>query len=255
VDWVFLSPHFDDVVFSCGGLIWTLVQSGQQVAIWTICAGNPPPGPLSPFAQELHARWGVQRDPVARRKQEDRASCRILAASLRHFQIPDCIYRRSPEDGSLLYTSQEAIFGPVDLQERGLIVQLRDDLARLLPPRSKVVCPLTIGGHVDHRLVRAAAENLPRQIWYYADYPYIQMDATQLVPKVERMQSEDFQLSELALEAWIEAAAAYHSQVSSFWNGPDAMGDAIRDYFREARGFHLWRKKRPKLSDLFVLNP
>lgn len=243
MDWIYLSPHFDDAAFSCGGLIWTLVQSGQQVAIWTICAGNPPPGPLSPFAHELHARWGIQGNPVVQRKQEDLASCRIMGASSYHFPVPDCIYRRSHEEGSFLYNSEEAIFGPVNSQEGALINQLKDDLGRLIPPRSRIVCPLTVGDHVDHQLVRAAAERLSRQVWYYADFPYIQMHPSQLAPKIGGLGSEDFHLSESALGAWIDASAAYRSQINSFWTSPDAMEEAIRDYYRESRGFHLWRKK------------
>ena len=34
----------------------------------TIFAGDPPTGPLSPFAQSLHDRW--QADPVARRGED-----------------------------------------------------------------------------------------------------------------------------------------------------------------------------------------
>jgi len=40
--WIYLSPHLDDAVLSCGGIIWQQVQSGHQVEIWTICAADPP---------------------------------------------------------------------------------------------------------------------------------------------------------------------------------------------------------------------
>ena len=49
--WIYLSPHFDDAVLSCGWLIWQQAQAGQRVEIWTVCAGEIPPGPLTPFAQ------------------------------------------------------------------------------------------------------------------------------------------------------------------------------------------------------------
>jgi len=59
MDWVFLSPHLDDAVLSCGGFIFELIQKGERVEICTICAGDPPPGELSPLAEMLHQRWGV----------------------------------------------------------------------------------------------------------------------------------------------------------------------------------------------------
>jgi hypothetical protein len=57
MEWIYLSPHFDDVAFSCGGLVWEQTELGDEVSIWTICAGEPPPGPVSKYAQSLHDRW------------------------------------------------------------------------------------------------------------------------------------------------------------------------------------------------------
>ncbi|MBA4379671.1 MAG: PIG-L family deacetylase, partial [Anaerolinea sp.] len=56
--WIYISPHLDDAVLSCGGLIWEQSHAGTQVEIWTVCTGDPPEGPLSPFAEVLHAEWG-----------------------------------------------------------------------------------------------------------------------------------------------------------------------------------------------------
>ena len=65
---IFLSPHLDDAVLSCGGMIYQLAQAGQAVQVITIFAGDPPPGLLSPFAQSLHDRW--QAGSVARRSED-----------------------------------------------------------------------------------------------------------------------------------------------------------------------------------------
>ena len=74
--WIYLSPHFDDIALSCGGLVWHQVQAGDVVEIWTVCAAAPDPSqPFSPFAQSLHARWGTGPASVAARRAEDIASC------------------------------------------------------------------------------------------------------------------------------------------------------------------------------------
>ena len=66
--WIFLSPHYDDAALSCGGIIWEAVRRGAQVSIWTVCAATPPTGQLSPFAEELHARWETgPQAPLQRR--------------------------------------------------------------------------------------------------------------------------------------------------------------------------------------------
>jgi len=38
--WIYISPHFDDAVLSCGGLIWEQTHKGITVEIWTVCAGD-----------------------------------------------------------------------------------------------------------------------------------------------------------------------------------------------------------------------
>lgn len=242
MDWIYLSPHFDDAAFSCGGLIWKQSHSGQQVAVWTICAGDPPPGPPTPFAQYLHDRWGISGNPVARRRREDAAACRQLGAAWQHLAMPDCIYRRSPQDGSPLYTGEGELFGPVHPHETALIDDLRAQLAQNLPSEANIVCPLTIGGHADHRLVRAAAEGLGRRLWYYADYPYVQMKGASVEEKTKGMLVECFHLSQIELYAWIGAAAQHASQIASFWVDAEAMASAIRDYYRQMEGICLWRR-------------
>jgi LmbE family N-acetylglucosaminyl deacetylase len=173
MDWIYLSPHLDDVALSCGGLVWEQGQRGKAIAIWTICAGDPPGDAHSPFAESLHARWAAGPQAVVNRRSEDIVSCRRLGSIPRHFSIPDAIYRRSPSGGAPLYASDEALFGELNPEEDGLVAALRGKLQQALPPQVQLVCPFGIGGHVDHRLVRAAAESLNRRLWYYADYPYV----------------------------------------------------------------------------------
>jgi len=38
--WIYLSPHFDDAVLSCGGLIFDQTCGGTAVEIWTVFAGT-----------------------------------------------------------------------------------------------------------------------------------------------------------------------------------------------------------------------
>lgn len=255
MDWVYLSPHLDDVALSCGGLLWEQAQEGQQTSVWTICAGDPPAVPFSPFAESLHIRWQTGRQAVAQRRSEDLAACRHLLSAWRHFSIPDCIYRRAPdleaerlglEPGEALYASEEDLFGPLHPAESGLLQALRFDLEQTLPEHSAVVCPLALGGHVDHRLVRAAAQALPHPIWYYADYPYALQVACQLDELCQAgWSSSVFHVSEEGMQAWERAGAEYASQISTFWPSVDTMRVALRAYALQTGGgryaVRLWR--------------
>jgi LmbE family N-acetylglucosaminyl deacetylase len=240
--WVYLSPHLDDAAFSCGGLAWEQVQAGQSVEIWTICAGDPPEGPLPAFAQELHARWKTGPEASTARRAEDLAACAQLGVSARHFAWPDCIYRRLPGSGKPLIHERDELFQPLNPAEAGLIEEVANRLARELPARARLVSPLAMGGHVDHRLARAAAEHLSRPLWYYADFPYVVGDNL----KLEQWLGEDWRplrraISAAGLSAWQAAVAAHASQMSSFWASPAEMRSAIQQYALHLAGSSIWR--------------
>src|SRR5437764_2009359 len=95
---LFLSPHLDDAVLSCGGTIADLVAGGEDVSALTFFAGQGVP-PFAPLATELHACWGSPPDVVKLRRAEDVAALARLGASALHEDVPDAIYRRD-QDGS-----------------------------------------------------------------------------------------------------------------------------------------------------------
>ena len=242
MDWVYLSPHLDDVALSLGGLIWEQTQAGQQVSIWTICAGNPPPGNFSPFAESLHLRWKVGREAIQIRRAEDIESCKCLGVDYRHFDVPDCIYRRSPKTGKHLYDSEEALWIPVHPEEKILIESIKKNIKSTLPQKARLVCPLTIGDHVDHRLTRTVAEGLGIPLDYYAEYPYVcDEDASSLTASYQSTVSH---VSPGGLQAWQEAVEAHGSQISTFWASLDDMRLGIQEYYDEMEGIHLWSKNR-----------
>ena len=243
MEWIFFSPHFDDVALSCGGFVWELTTKGDRVTIWTICAGEPVIDTLSPFAMELHKRWGIGGEVVRQRKNEDVIACQRIGAIPRYFQITDCIYRQD-KNGSFLYPSEDSIFGDMHQEDQYWIDYLRDQLSGINDRNIQIVCPLAIGRHIDHRLVRKAVEILGKNTLYYADYPYVLKHfALQIQWKNQDLIPKMFQISEGGLTAWIEAVAAYTSQISSFWDDQASMERAIRDYAGEEAKIRLWEQK------------
>lgn len=241
--WIFLSPHLDDIVFSCGGLVWDLTRAGHHVEIWTICAGDPPQGDLSPFAQELHQNWGLGLNAVQIRRTEDQMACQIIGATPKYLSYLDCIYRKSSL-GDFLYTTEEDIFGGLDPQEADLIQRLSDQFKEELPGDARVVAPLGIGNHVDHELTRKAVNRLQIPVAFYADYPYAREDQGREILNFmegsEEWQDEEFPVSGEGLEKWIQAARAYGSQISTFWNNDDHLGVQINEFSTFLGGFKLW---------------
>lgn len=244
--WIYLSPHLDDGVLSCGGMIWEQVQQGDEVQIWTICAGDPPEGDLSSFAQELHDRWGTGREASAKRREEDVRACQCVGAIAHHFTIPDCIYRVNPLTGQALITAEPDLNLPLDERDASTLQKVVDLLAAQLPGNVQVVSPMAIGSHVDHQLVRAAVERMNLPILYYADYPYVGRRVEQLEElRVASLRILSQPLSVVALQVWQDGAAEYASQISTFWGSTTEMRTAIADFFQRGGGTCLFELNKP----------
>ncbi|MGC1377078.1 MAG: PIG-L family deacetylase [Anaerolineales bacterium] len=237
--WIYLSPHFDDAVLSCGGLIWEQTHSGIAVEIWTVCAGNPPPGPPSDFALNMHKIWktGTAQETVELRRIEDRNAGRRVGAIVQHLTIPDGIYRRSPT-GTLFYP--EDVFTEPNPRDVHLAEKVSQQFLERLTQYDTLVCPLAVGGHVDHRITRAAAEMLKRPLWYYADIPYRLKYPESLPPMVMDMTSKRFFISAKGLNAWQDSIAAHASQISSLFTDEQDMRQQIREYAQTNGGLPLW---------------
>jgi len=241
--WIYISPHFDDAVLSCGGLIWQQAKKGLPVEIWTICAGDAPPGQLSPLAVACHWQWGIEsaKELVSTRNLENQASAAWVGADTVNFSIPDCIYRRS-EAGELLYTGD--VFVPPDPVEKSLQEDISAALASELLSDDVLVCPLAIGGHLDHLMTRHAVENLGRSPWYYADIPYLFNQPEMLAHAVKGLKKTLLPVSKAGLGAWQKGIAAYSSQIRMLFETREKMHKAIRNYWAERQGTLLWKARK-----------
>jgi LmbE family N-acetylglucosaminyl deacetylase len=235
---IYISPHLDDAILSCGGRIWQQAQIGERVLVATIFAGTPAPNAsLSPFAQELHTRWGHLADAAIKRQDEDLAALAVLEAEAVHWAYTDCIYRQTA-GGRFPYASEEALWGEVHPAEENLVAELAARLAALpLSQDGTVYAPLGVGHHVDHQIARSAAEASGCALTYYEDFPYAEdPQAVQVALAKMRGRAELVLLSEDALEAKITAVACYRSQLSTFWADAMEMAAAVRAFAERAGG-------------------
>jgi LmbE family N-acetylglucosaminyl deacetylase len=242
--WIYLSPHFDDAVLSCGGMIWEQTHKGDTVEIWTVCAGESPSGiPLPETARELHARWGTGDGAVAIRAVEDTEACRRVGAFHRHLNTPDAIYRRNPQKGEPLVQKDADIFQPLPDYEQEHARTLAGEICRMLPEGIRLAAPLAMGGHVDHQFTRVAAEAMGMPLWFFVDYPYVvdrQLKVEDFLP--ERVVKVEQPVSAAGLEAWVHAISAYGSQLSTFWRNVKEMHTALADYLAKGGGTALWKR-------------
>ncbi len=243
-DWVFLSPHFDDVVLSVGGLVWELAKRGDHIEIWTICAGDPPrEKPLADYAQMLHMFWELgDQDVPYLRSLEDVACCGVLGAGYRRYTVPDCIYRYHPVTGEPLINVPDDINTPLEPDEEYLVSPVTDFLRKNLPLNCSPVIPLAIGHHRDHVLTRLAAERLGRPLWHYVDYPYVireQYDLKEFIPGDAEQFSLD--LSAQGIQAWQQGILCHKSQMIMLFPDEASMRQDIETYAQSGGGSHLWK--------------
>lgn len=242
--WIFLSAHFDDVVLSAGGLVWELTARGDQVEIWTICAGDPPADkPLPGYAQLLHSFWNIGEDVPAKRSLEDAACCAVLGATAyRRYTIPDNIYRYQLGTDEPIINENEDQFKSLEPVESHLLPQVIDFIRKNLPKNCELVVPLAIGGHRDHVLTRTAAERLGFPLWHYADYPYLvygDHTLTDWLPT--NVEIFSLVISSSGLKAWQNGFACHHSQISLLWVDENDMRNSIEKYLLNGHGYTLWK--------------
>lgn len=230
---LFLSPHYDDAAYSCGGMIYQWVQQNKDVVILTIMAGRPSLSlPNTPILKDNHERWQVGDDPIVIRRAEDQAAAKILGVKTRYLDVPDCIYRIA--NGEALYPSEDSLWGEVHPDDSASAALEAIDLTDI----EVIYAPMAIGKHVDHQIVRNWAWNIAKNsqsiVKFYQDYPYMrQQDALKMALDYFDMplQAEIIILSENAMQHKVRAMSAYGSQISSFWENEAAIDSEVRQTF------------------------
>jgi LmbE family N-acetylglucosaminyl deacetylase len=251
--WLYLSPHLDDVPLSCGGQIAQATRAGVAVDIVTVFAGDEPgPGEptASPLVRKIYDLWQLAAGEVmATRRREDLAACRSLAAQAMHWELQEAIHRRDPDTGEAHYPTLEQLFGKIAPQEEALVAQLAQRLAAFPGAREyvRIVAPGGVGGHVDHRLLRVAAERaFGPALLYYEEFPYIVWKLWALrragifgrdwAPLRQPLAAAD-------VAARIAAIACYASQVTPLFRSPERIARLVQRHVRRARGERLWQRR------------
>lgn len=247
---IFLSPHFDDIALSCGGMAARLAKLGARCIGLTVFAAPCIEGEeLSLFAAELHAKWqsaagqGIAAINEVRR-EEERQALRLLGLQPVWLDFGDAPYRRS-STGEHFYTSDEGLFGKIALEERAMLVpRIASEIRRVADEagargRVRVFAPLGVGRHVDHQLVFRAAHQLgPRYgVLFYEDYPYAawpdaltnRLNSLNLSLPLIRNPVRVADISAL-IGVKIAAIARYKSQLGVLFGGGEAMPGAVRAY-------------------------
>lgn len=231
-DHIYISPHLDDAVLSCGGAIAHVVDAGQRVLIVNVCSGTPSfDEPFSAFAQQQHTYWNLDAmQAMAARLQEDQAALNCLDTDSYNLGLLDAIYR-CPD----AYTSDMTLFGDVslaDLLESTLVGIMRPLVQRF--PEATLYAPLGVGEHVDHQVAYTVAAQLIREgvrALFYEDVPYACADGA-LPRRLQRLGGENAFVAQTVnidatLDRKIDAIMCYTSQLNILFGGPTLVVQTV----------------------------
>lgn len=239
--WIYISPHLDDAIYSAGGLIYEQIQSGFPVEIWTVMARIPEHDILSSFAKDIHREWGTSstEETIKLRRAENEKAAAIVGAKNHYLDFVDSLYRIGHKRKARYLNS----FSPIHEEEDHLPERIAEELSKLLEPGDHVVCPLALGGHVDHVIVRQAVEKSVISPLFVADVPYIMGASRSLWRETLMMKKEIHAISEEGLLAWIKGIGSYESQIKVEFDSIERMKRQITAYWKKYKGIRLWRKR------------
>jgi len=169
-----VSPHFDDAALSCADHALAWVASGLEVWVLNVFTASAELERSSALmdANLQAAGASTAEEYMALRRAEDRLCMQSLGLQSIDLGLVDAGFRGRA--GLPDYDSLAALRpGRLGAREAGMV----DAVAQALPDLSEallVLCPLGVGGHVDHLIARAACEARvdAGRLAYYADMPY-----------------------------------------------------------------------------------
>jgi len=238
---IYLSPHLDDAVLSCGGAIHRRTTVGDPVLVISFLTGEAAAhgvaGTLSSFALLQHHYWGDPPHPMALRRAEDMAALTLLKADWYHVGYLDAVYR-SDAGGQWLYTDLETLLGqvqpgdPMASAQANLITQVLGFTRHATDP--VIYAPLGVGQHVDHQIVHSAARQLVGRgcrVAFYEDYPYAgepgASEAALAAAGAEDWRLEVIPLDAADVTAQVKAVDYYRSQLGTLFRGGEAMPNQV----------------------------
>ncbi len=227
---LFVSPHLDDVAFSCGGTLARLGALGWSTCLCTVFTATIP-NP-SGFALRCQTDKGIGDDVdyMALRRAEDRAfAAKAGVASVVHLPLPEAPHRGYGSSQELFIGSKPAdrIWRPVSYLLGSLCDRLRPDV---------IFAPQGLGNHVDHlQTIRAVLElSLTAEVHWYRDTPYAIRD-----PEAKPASLLNTDLPEVCTDvtdgigAKVEGCCLYTSQIGFQFGGRPEVARKLRQFHRK----------------------
>lgn len=185
---VFISPHLDDAVLSCGSLLDYLAEKSYRIDVISLFT-QPTSPPLTKFVRNnlKQANFKDSYQFFLQFRQEDIKANKLLKTKPVHLKYVDAAWRKFDQPTLIqsllnillpqlvyIYPNATSIFSSsIHSADNQLIKQLTKRLNQIIPHRCVVFAPIGIGNHVDHQIANKITLRLNRPLTYYwEDTPY-----------------------------------------------------------------------------------
>lgn len=184
----FVSPHLDDAVFSATNLILKLKNKTKVTVINVMTESNGFKSTFSAMKFVKTCGYTNAEDLFEDRRKEDTKIYNFIGVKKIDLGLVDATWRLKnlknnilkilsnilPELVHIYPTFRMHVHGRgISHNDDGLRLDLKNKLDKLIPKNAIIFCPLSLGDHVDHVLVRNVVDGLDRTIAYWTDYPYL----------------------------------------------------------------------------------
>lgn len=186
---VFISPHLDDALLSCGGLISFLKDKTKVVVITVFTHAHDSPKNLSTRRFVSLSGYQNSQSLFSDRRFEDQDILNSLKVECLHLGFTDSLYRLKPKlsfwESVLGKIIPEVLFvyptyrwhiktGNISSHDNLIIDDIQKKLNEIVFKfdNPTIFSPSAIGGHLDHRIIRNICEKTFPKAIFWSDFPY-----------------------------------------------------------------------------------
>lgn len=181
---IFISPHPDDAILSCGSFICELKAKCKAVHIITVysSAGSKGTELTSIISKYVSEDCNCSRDEVTyglcqqlskvRKKEDINACSKYLKCELKDLDFPDAMYRK--DQNGFFYKKEGDLYSTICERDKfDILLSMFFQEEKM--NKSIFYFPMGIGGHVDHRILKEIGLkmlNMNYNIAFYGELPY-----------------------------------------------------------------------------------
>ncbi len=185
--YLFVSPHLDDAILSCGGLFSYLAPKTDVTIATVFTEAHNSPTSLSIRRFLKNSGYDDSEKLFIERRREDKIINDLIGVKTIHLRFTDGLYRLKSNANRLELALgnilQEAKFiyplfawqlkmGKVSSNDGQLINEITRKIEGLVGPKTVLFAPVATGSHLDHKIVRRAIEGRFENVIFWSDFPY-----------------------------------------------------------------------------------